>query len=123
MRLTLGILTLFLLAGGCDCATAIAQANLLSGATETNPRFAEESDLTDNDFHSPTAAPAGLRYGGAGGAELPEIATLSQQLGGTASPASARSDTSYLTIDAPSAIAARESAEARAAGNGWVGAP
>ena len=119
MRLTLGTLTLLLLAVGCDCA--IAQSNLGSGETGTNPRFVEEWDLTDNDFHYPTAAQPGLRYRDAAEGDLGTVANLSEQrLGETAPSKPAPSDMSYLTIDAPSAIAARE---APSDTNGVIAAP
>jgi hypothetical protein len=127
MRLTLRPLTLLLLvAGGCGGATAVAQESVPSHEAGANPRFIEESDLPDNNPHYPTAAQLGLRYTGAVQADSSVIADMSQRgLGGTGttSPASVRSDTSYLTIDAPSAIAAREAAEAASATDGVIAAP
>jgi hypothetical protein len=121
MRLTLRTLTLLLLMTGGG-ATVVAQEIVPSHDAGTNPRFIEESDLQDNRPHYPTTAQLGLRYAGAIKTDSSAIADLSQQgLGGTASPASVRSDTSYLTIDAPSAITRRESAASET--DGVIAAP
>jgi hypothetical protein len=125
MRLTLPALSLLLLAvGGYGGATALAQESVPSHEAGANPRFIEESDLPDSNPHYPTVSQLGLGYSGAVRVESLGIANLSRQgWGETASPASARSDTSYLTIDAPSAIAAREAAEAPSTNGGVVAAP
>jgi hypothetical protein len=119
MRLTLRTLTLLLLATGGG-ATAVAQDSVPSHEAGTNPRFIEESDLPDSSPHYPTLAQLGLRYGAV--VKQADSWTISDPAqSGSSKPTPG--DTSYLTIDAPSAIAAREAAEAASTNGGVVAAP
>jgi hypothetical protein len=108
MRLTRHTLTLLFLAAG-GCGVVFAQNSAPFRATGSDIRWPEESGP-----HYPTIGQLGLQYTDEiQAANTQVIANMTQQgLGGSTTLASTKSDMSYLMIDAPSAVAARETAEA-----------
>jgi hypothetical protein len=136
---------LLLTTAGCGSLTVVAQnsatsppaggsngQNLISGDLYGVPSgidasFIEETDLPNNGPHYPTIGQLGLQYmGGVKQIDSWPISAVSparRGWSGIAATTRASSDTSYLTIDAPSAIAARESAEDSSETGGVLAAP
>jgi hypothetical protein len=130
---------------GCGCLTLVAQNGALSPpAGGSNGRYVingdlygvtggsdagliEETDLPNNGPHYPTIGQLGLQYvGSVKQTDSWPISVMSLTRpgwNGSAPAMGASNDTSYLMIDAPSAVAARESAEVSSETGGVLAVP
>jgi hypothetical protein len=114
---------------------AVAQSGAMSVAPSGAPWHAigtrippiNETEPPNKGPDYPTIAQLGLRYASpiqqSNSSALSQASQAQQERNGAASSTSVPNDTSYLTIDAPSAIAARESAEASSETGGVLAAP
>lgn len=146
MRSTLRNLSLLVVAAsGCNSLVTIAQNaasslqvdvasgrhlinhNLYGKAGRIDPGFMEESDLPNEGPRYPTIAQLGLQYTAATKqADLLTVTKLAQAQQRSGSAASSTSvpaeQPSYMTIDAPSAVAAREASGATSEPGGVLNA-